>query len=597
MSCQSLKRILNRLSIKYKLFILLIFITIIPMAIVSQSSEYFIFQTSTQYSSSISKQYVNYASNEITSYLDNLEEAFDSLYTNNDFQKFLSVRPDLLSEQAEYIMNFRPIIQNSLKFHPEVLGVLYLDKMGKVYFDSYQTQLDSQFNLYEHPVYRSILNTETTQLSEPHLLDYVLYPNDTVFSFIRPIININSGTIESWIILEIQADKILNLLNYTDYEQAGQLILYHPHTQNMVTNNPLDTNLAQDLWTNLHNKGEQQFVFESNNAEYEATYTQLPNQDWMLVWIAPLSSIKQAVTKSYYLTILIGSASLAIALSIGFSILNGILRPLYFLKKGMQSLGRGQYVPIKLKERHDEIGFLIHSYNQMLEKLNKMEQEVYHSKLKEKERELLQLQAQINPHFLYNTLEAIDSYATRNNGEAIEDMIQAVSKMMRYSIRKDGGWAPLQEEISYIQHFLTIHYYRNGQKVNTSFNIDPLAMNQIVMKQIIQPFVENSLKYGWNPNMSSAEFKLSLTVKVIDNGLHITISDTGTGMSKDVLEPVQALLQSKGKHIDAFFNIHTGILNVYRRFILAYGEDAYFQIESARGKGTKVEFHIPLKEN
>lgn len=591
----SLKRILQRRSLKFKLFVLLILISIIPISLVSYSSEYFMFRSSTEYSASISTQYVEFVSKELSDYLQNLNESFDSVFISAGFRDFLDTRPDQLSEQADEMIRFRPLVRNSLQFHPEVLGVLYVDRLGKVYFDSYQKQLDPAYSFETDKLYRDFFSVNKPMLTAPHTLPYILYNSTDVFSYIRPILNTDTGRTEALFIMEIHEEKIKSMLSSNPKDTAGQVILYREQDGTAVSEAPVPSDWLRDFrQARLSTPdGSKQLLFASNGKEYQAIYTELPDSDWNIVWAAPLSSINQGVRQTYQLTLLIAAISLVTALIVAFPVMSGILRPLYRLKKGMQSLGRGVYVPVPMKHNHDEIGFLIQSYNQTLDKLQFMEREVYQANMREKERELLQLQAQINPHFLFNTLETIESYAVRNNGEAVGDMVQSVSRMMRYTIRNDGGWAALREEIAYIRNFLTIHYYRNGKDVHARFEIAPELLDVQVVKLSIQPFIENAIKYGWSPNMSTEQFQLVVSVQAQASTLTVSIRDTGTGISADVLEKLRQLIAAKGESKDPYFRKHTGIFNTYRRLILVYGDRLRFHVESSPERGTVFSFQIP----
>lgn len=590
-----LKSIVQRLSLKFKLFVLLILISIMPISLVSYSSEYFMFRSSTEYSASISSQYVEFVSKELSDYLQTLNESFDSLFINASFHNFLDTPADQLTEQANEMMRFRPLVRNSLQFHPEVLGVLYVDLIGKVYFDSYQKQLNPAYSFgADHP-YKASFASSKPELTAPHLLPYILYSKANVFSYIRPILDTDTGRTEALFIIEIHEGKIKSMLSSNQKDEEGQVILYREQDDTTVSETSVAAGLMQDFQqASLEAPGaSKQLLFTSGGREYQAIYDDLPGSEWKLVWMAPLSSINKGVRQTYQLTLLIAALSLVTALIIAFPVMSGILRPLYRLKKGMQSLGRGVYVPVPMKHNYDEIGFLIQSYNQTLDKLQFMEREVYQANMREKERELLQLQAQINPHFLFNTLETIESYAVRNNGEAVGDMVQSVSRMMRYTIRSDDGWATLKEEMAYIRNFLKIHYYRNGKDVHARFEIAPELFDFPVMKLSIQPYIENAIKYGWSPYMGTEEFQLTVKVQAQADAMTIVICDTGTGISADVLDKLRQLIQEKGTTKDPYFRKHTGIFNTFRRFILVYGDQVRFHVESTPERGTKFEFQIP----
>ncbi|GGG05979.1 cache domain-containing sensor histidine kinase [Paenibacillus abyssi] len=593
----SLKRRIGYLSLKYKLFILLLAITIFPIALVSYSSQYFMVRSSTEYTSSISSQYVQFVSRDITNYLQDVSQSFDTLFTNSEFQKFLEAPENDLAQQANHIINFRPVLKNALQLRNETVGVLYLDTLGKVYFDSYQEKLNHSYTFEEDPLYQSVYSTTKLKLTVPHQMNYVQLTPENVFSVVRPIINLRTGEFNSWFVIEIRADKIKSMLSDIEYGQGGNLILYDYASHTAVSNADTDPAVLRDFRNALdsHSGADPKLMFSSNGEQYETTYANLPYGEWKLVWMAPLSSLTKGVEQAYNLTILIAITSLAVALIVSFPVMNTILRPLYKLKGGLQSLGRGTYVPIEIRHSNDEIGFVIQSYNKMLYELQSMEQEVYQSKLKEKERELLQLQAQINPHFLFNTLETIESYAVKNNGDAVGVMVQSVSRMMRYTVRNDGGWAPLKEEIAYIHNFLRIHYYRNGTDVMAHFELDPAALEIPIMKLSIQPFVENAIKYGWSPTMSGEEFILTVKAELQNHMLHLSIRDTGAGMLPDVLNKLSKLIETGGEEMDSYFRMHTGIFNVHRRFLLAFGSSVNFRITSQPGQGTFVEIQVPLK--
>ncbi|MGN7456528.1 cache domain-containing sensor histidine kinase [Paenibacillus pasadenensis] len=588
-------RIVNRLSLKFKLFVLLILISIIPITLVAYNSNTFMFRSGTAYSGSISSQYVDFVSTELNAYLQSLNQSFDPLFSTPAFVHYMGTPDSFLKEQAEDLMRFRPLVRSSLQFHPEVIGVLYLDRLGKAYFDSYQRQLDPAYSFGEDPWYQKAFRINRNSLSEPHSMPYVLYSKDTTFSYIRPILDTDTGVTRAVFVVEIQESRVKGMLRGEQTGRPGQVILMHTRTGATVSETPVDSGVMRDFQTALagHAGSKQPFLFRSGQTEYQASYAALADSQWLVVWTAPLNTIHKAVRQTVQLSLLIAVLSLLTALIVAFPVMSVILRPLDKLKAGMLNLGHGKYVPIPQGRRYDEIGYLIRSFNQTLEKLQRMEREVYQANLREKERELLQLQAQINPHFLFNTLETIDSYASRNNGEAVGEMVQSVSRMMRHTVRNDDGWAPLREELDYIRNFLTIHYYRNGRDLNARFDIDPAAMEVPVMKLSVQPYIENAIKYGWSPNMTTDEFKLIVKVSLQENRLVIDIQDTGTGMPPDVLRRIRQLIAQQGESKDPYFRSHTGVRNTFRRLFLVYGSEAEVAVESEPGAGTRFRFRIP----
>ena len=440
-------------SLKHKLFILLVFISIVPIVLVYYSSQYFMFRSSTEFSAKVSSQYVQFISSDLTRYLQDLGRLLDPLVTNPDFQKYLYLEKDDYISQAKYSLGFRQIIQSTLQSREELIGVLYLDRKEKVYFESYPAGLKPQYPFFTQSFYANIQAISEPTLYVPHATTYTIGPAENALSYVKPVIDLHTGEIVSWILIEIKATFIKSMLHSSQQESSSQLILYHSPDGIVISDRSFEPNLIRNLGESLKPglTSGQKIFFRSGKERYEAIYETISYGDWKLVWFAPLSSLSEGIRHSLRLTFYIALTSLVTALFIAYPAMSKALRPMYQLMKGMKRVGRGTYVPMKVHSGNDEIGSLIRSYNLMLSDLQVMEQEVYQSKLKEKERELLQLQAQINPHFLFNTLETIESYALKSNEDAVGDMVQSVSRIMRYNVRNDGGYAPLSEELAYIQ--------------------------------------------------------------------------------------------------------------------------------------------------
>lgn len=591
-----------RISLKYKLFILLTVVSMIPMILVYYSSRYIIFRSSTEYSASIASQYVDFVTLDLNNYLRDLSQSLDVFATHADFQKFLTVPKHDYADQAKYAIGFREIIQNILRSRKEILGVLYIDRLDKVYFESFQYGLNVQYPLLDQPFISRIKETNRPAVTAAHTGQFIIGYDKNLISFVKPIIDLRTGEAIAWLMMEMNDQTLIQRFQGSHDEWNSQLILYNPDDHAVVSAKGVPASLLDPLSRLIEPETEagpagKNHIFNDGKERYEAAYRELAFGSWRLIWFAPLSSLSAGMRNSTSLTTIIAVASLIFAIVVAFPVMGKLLRPLYDLIKGMRNVGRGTYIPVSAKPSgSDEIQSLMRGYNMMLRDLQTMEQEVYQSKLREKERELLQLQAQINPHFLFNTLETIESYSLRNAGDAVGDMVQSVAKMMRYNVRNDGGRAPLREEIAYISHFMNIHCYRNGAELAIQMDIEEALLEVPVMKLSIQPFIENSIKYGWSPSMSEQEFSLALEVKAEDGRMCIVIRDTGNGMQPELVERIRHMLQSRGESGDPYFISHTGILNVCRRYMLAYDEQARIEIDSAPQEGTRISIDIPLPE-
>lgn len=585
------------MSLRSKLFVLLILLSLVPTLTVSFISQYLIVRSSTDYTATISAQLIEYMSSEINNYLIGINETLNPVVINSEFQKFLTVPKDRVPEQANYSIGFRPLLQLLIQSKKEILSVVYLDNLGKVYSESLKVHIQFEYPFQQDPVLSKVFGMEKEGLLAPHPMNYVLYPSaePQVVTFVKPVINLNKQTIGGWLLIEIDAQWLQKLMDHTKLGHHGQMLLFNRDSGELVNfgePSALLGELREKL--KLHSQPSGQFLMSLEGTKYQIMYSPIPLGNWTLVGVAHLDEVSRGIQQAQTLTYIVAAISFLIALLIAFPFMGVVLRPLYRLKTGMQMLGRGTSVRIE-HEVQDEIGFLIKTYNRMLEDLDILRQEVIQTKLSEKEKELLQLQAQINPHFLFNTLETIESYSLHNHGEAVSDMLQCVSRMMRYNVRQDRGHARLAEEIKYTRDFLHIHSYRYGERALAEFDIAPELLDISVMKLSIQPFVENSLKYGWSPLEERDDFRLVIAVRRDADQWVFTVTDNGRGIPDDVLQRLSELTAGDGRQADPYFRQHTGILNVYRRYALAYGERFAMKIgrNEQEGQGTVVEVRLP----
>jgi two-component system sensor histidine kinase YesM len=593
-------RRIKNLSLKSKLFILLILISLVPTLTVSFLSQILIVRSSTEYTASISAHMMDNLSKEMNNYLLGINETLNSVVINSEFQKFISVPNDDIPLQANYSINFRPLLQLLIQSKKEILNVLYLDNLGKVYSESQKVHLNMDYNFRADPMLKQVFNMKREGVLVTHRLNYTLYPTSRqeAFAFIKPVIDLRQQSINAWMVVEIDSSWLQTMMDHSKLGQSGQLLLYSNIEGKFAVFGEQDLPLFQALGQELEARsqsGTDSFIFSYKGKVFQVLYHTVSLGNVQLVGLVPLDEMTKGVKQAQTLTFVVASISFLIALLIAFPFMGIMLKPLYRLKSGMQLLGRGTSVPIK-HSTQDEIGFLIETYNKMLNDLEIMKKEVLRTKLSEKEKELLQLQAQINPHFLFNTLETIESYSLHNKSDAVSDMLQCVSLMMRYNVRVDGGRAPLREEIKYTENFLNIHYYRYGKRVETLFMIDPELLHISIMKLSIQPFVENALKYGWSPMPEHSDFQITLAVHSEGEQRVFTVTDNGQGLPEPIMDILSELTASDGETSDPYFKQHTGILNVYRRYILAYGKQfsMKFSKNEAAGQGVIVEIRLPV---
>ena len=251
-------------------------------------------------------------------------------------------------------------------------------------------------------------------------------------------------------------------------------------------------------------------------------------------------------------------------------------------------------------ESNDEIGQLSAGFNNTVEKLSNLLEEVYVSKLREtemslkqKEIEIKMLQSQMNPHFLYNSLETIRGMALEENQENIAIMSFSLAKLLRYNLKNDSSTVSLGEEIKFCQTYLQIQKFRFEERFEYEINIPEWAMEQQVVKFSLQPIVENCFVHAYGQFIQ----KFRITISVVldsESSFTIRIEDTGTGIPNHILDELTRKIEQKTINSDGE---HIGILNVQQRIHHVFGSEYGLTIRSQLGAGTVVEMHLPVKEN
>lgn len=247
-------------------------------------------------------------------------------------------------------------------------------------------------------------------------------------------------------------------------------------------------------------------------------------------------------------------------------------------------------LPSKVK---DEYGYIIQNMIRVFIETRYVKAQLNEKKSKYEAMELLALQSQINPHFLFNTLETINWGIVKHLGitNHVSRMLGNLSDILKYSLSNPNEKVRLKDEIAYAKSYIGIQQERYQDKFEMIWDIDEVLENYYIIKLIIQPLVENAIYHGIKEKESKSKIKLVLKRK--ENYISLEIIDTGKGISKEKLEEIRSNL---GKESNKTANMHIGVKNVYKRLKLVYEENCSLKIQSKEGWGTKIAIQIPFDD-
>lgn len=333
------------------------------------------------------------------------------------------------------------------------------------------------------------------------------------------------------------------------------------------------------------------FSYSEGKNEYTAVHIHSDSTGWTTVGVIPLRYINKDLAGIQYLTVIIIVLTIIIGVTVSVIIAQSLILPLENTVNALEKFSRGDFA-VRLKEnRCDEIGKLNRIFNKAIKEINELMQKVTQSEILNKEMEFKTLQSQMNPHFLYNTLDAINWLAFKEKQTEICNLVAAISSLIRASISNKKSIITIEQELDYVKNYIYIQHIRYKDRFDIIYDIDESLLKQAVPKLIIQPIVENAIIHGIEN--SKNKNLLYISVKCENECIIIIVKDTGIGMTDEkVSELLKEPLNTEGDEQKAHTNL--GLYAVHKRIQLMYGDLYGLTVQSQAGEGTTVTLHIPF---
>ncbi|KLE15497.1 histidine kinase [Clostridium sp. C8] len=345
-----------------------------------------------------------------------------------------------------------------------------------------------------------------------------------------------------------------------------------------------------------NNKYSDQLYRLKSDFRQQSGYINLENKDYYI----EITSIKDTTLFVYTITSLdffnraffIGGIFLIILFLVIFSfmllwskkIAHNKTVSIYEIVNAIESVQDGD-LDTKLNiNSEDEFGIIANAYNNMLIDIKNLIESNKEEVALRMQSEIKQLEAQFNPHFLFNTLETIRIMIKLDKNIA-GNIIINLSSILRYGINNEIHSVKLKDDIEYINNYLEILKYRFGNKLQFNIEIEEEALECVVPKLILQPIIENSIKYGFE---KKAMLNIKITSEIEESKISILIRDNGIGISKEKMNYLNNILNKKNNDTDSI-----GLYNVHKRIKLIYGEEYGINIQSNEGEGTLVKIILP----
>ncbi|WP_402870682.1 sensor histidine kinase [Paenibacillus illinoisensis] len=565
------------LSFRSKLFLVFVLVTIIPMMLLV----YFSFELT---KSKLTEQlYINMMNStaQITKNLENKLDSYEhisaSIYLDNRLANYLTTE---YQDDPSYLD-----VYNYIGNRIDTIMAAYPDfDSAFIYSDNPSLPKD---NYYIKPITPEVQETELVQklkqsygniihLSSPQTAD-----GPAMFTLARLLNNNSNQYPYGMLVFQISESVIYSLME----KEAGGKDIFIMNDQGIILSSAdkklINTRLPELLDQQFDDSLSGRFDTTYQGVKALAVYNTLKN-GWKTISIFPYESIIKDAKSLSQLMIKVSLAFIGVALLLIYITASLFSKRIRTLIRMIRRIERGDFTPTHEEQLgSDEIGQLHFAFQQMTIRLRSLITEVYQKELQSKEAELDLLQAQINPHFLYNTLGSISSLAIKHQDPQIQEMVLNLAKFYRISLNKGKSVLTINEELKLTQSYNAIQLIRFKGQLNFIYTIDQAILPYFTVKLALQPFVENAIIHAvWNQ-----ERPLNIHIKGVfeNDSIILSVMDDGMGMSRETL---LSLLEDKpGRGY--------GISNVDRRIKLKFGENYGVQVYSRLGAGTTVQITLP----
>ncbi|REK75167.1 sensor histidine kinase [Paenibacillus paeoniae] len=382
-------------------------------------------------------------------------------------------------------------------------------------------------------------------------------------------------------IVRVNADDLIDSIgsNPPSSSSNNSLIIYEDHVPIYWNDEQWKQEMMPSSLIQNERSGQRYEMLTLDHHKYLTTLSTMSFTGWTLVNLVPYESLFQKAILMKNVLLLLYTFILVSLIWIGFIFARSITRPLEKLANRMSKVEQGDFVihrelPAK---NMDEIGWLTNNFDKMTASLDRLIKDNYIKQIHIKESQYEALKAKLNPHFLYNTLDSINWLARRNRQERISSMVKALGDMLRSTTSKKE-MVMLQEEIQHVDNYLLIQKYRFEERLHCEINIPDELTSCYIPTMILQPIVENAIKYGMDER--TGECHITLSGERFGEQLDIWIADQGPGMDTHYLE------QDSGDGI--------GLRSIHERLQLLYGEPYGIAILEGIDQGTIIRIRIPV---
>ena len=486
----------------------------------------------------------------------------------------------------------------------DIKGLYVFDCYGEPYYGATSPSLKRGYNIQSEPWYEGLKDTKGVYVVSSHVPERYLVDKTEVFSVVQRLESIAEDQPMATIVADVQLDLFSNIISKIA-PSSQCVVLITDSYGNLVYSN-YGTDISGTIAEQIFNTIEDTAVFkDSAEGSFEVPYgekivvdyTTSQKTGWKIICYSDWEEISQITQSMKNRTIFLLVIMVAVAAVCTILAIRSQFRELNNLKHGMARVIDGNYEIQVSPKIDDEIGDLCKTFNTMTNRLNyyfntvdRLEKEKQKDALRIVQAELTALQAQINPHFIYNALETISMMAEINDDFEASQMAAALGKLLYTSV-KGASIVTVEEELANIRNYLYIQQIRFADKFEVTFHISPELYQYAIPKLTLQPLIENCIHHGLETKEETGI--ISITGYRTGDDLVFEVRGNGVGMDERRLTDVRQQLLDVDNSTDEEKS-SIGLANVHQRIRLYFRDDCYgVRIQSIQGQGTTITVQLP----
>lgn len=519
-----------------------------------------------------------------------------SLNSNYELTRLLK---ETSSNPAVSVINERSItniIGATFYSRKEIVGIHIITNGGKVY--SYEKQFAGVIDInYAQTDWYSKLKASSGDMVWLGLYSgspINTMQQDTVFVFGRQLYDLTDYKSIGVMVIETDPIPITEALSNVSISPGTHV--YITGTNNQLIASKGQQGAGWPDFSQLPKPSPDQGIIVDDTSDHLIVAANTSLADWTIYGLTPKSDFSAEINQTRMYLFIVVLALIIVSTVLASIVSRTIASPLKLLIREMKKVELGNFSGSVNVNSFEEINSLVSSFNRMVHRMDELIQRIKLSSVSEKNAQLQALQSQVNPHFLYNTLDMIYWMLDEKGNERLSRVILSLSQMFRYSSDwEEASQTTLRQELEQIRHYLTIIESRLNDRVQTEIMVDERWLDVVLPKMTIQPIIENAVKYGLEPLGSPC--RLQVHTVQHNHQLHIKITDHGMGMDEDTLEQIQSTLRMKPSFALEPVNRPRrgiGLQNVHARISMMFGEGYGVRVESQQGKGTTVTVVVPI---